>query len=385
MPRRINVDSGRPLEAKAQYSRALRVDDLVVQSGTTAIDLAGEILGETVVEQIEAILEIAGASMAVAEGRFEDVIRVRAFVVGRQNLMPAAETIASKFDQQKIVCTLIPTSRLARPTQLVELEFEAIDDSQANLVSLTEHELPCVALNAIRLGKRIFFSGGSTGTGDGQLQTQKIIRAILSLLNSAGAARHDLTALRIFVRDRREVKSRLEDIASILDGVKPVISVVEVSAFAEQSTQVMIEAEAFVGARSADHLIPHPCFADYAMLIAVEDQLFLSNIEPLGLDQKVLSKGDWGAQRDQCLTQLESLLGQANASLKDVINRRYFTQEQAEQNRAYGDGPAWFKETRPAALGCRIANHLDDGVLLTVEAHAIRGAGDNIIWRTAKS
>ena len=35
--RRINVASGRPLESLAHYSRALRVGDTVLQSGTTAI------------------------------------------------------------------------------------------------------------------------------------------------------------------------------------------------------------------------------------------------------------------------------------------------------------------------------------------------------------
>ena len=43
--RRINVSSGRTLEQVAQYSRALRVGDTVLQAGTTAIDRAGHIRG----------------------------------------------------------------------------------------------------------------------------------------------------------------------------------------------------------------------------------------------------------------------------------------------------------------------------------------------------
>ena len=44
--RRINVGSGRPLEHLAHYSRALRVGDMVMQSGTTAIDIEGNVIGE---------------------------------------------------------------------------------------------------------------------------------------------------------------------------------------------------------------------------------------------------------------------------------------------------------------------------------------------------
>ena len=46
MSRRVNVASGRQLEQLAHYSRALRVGDTVLQSGTTAIDRQGNVRGE---------------------------------------------------------------------------------------------------------------------------------------------------------------------------------------------------------------------------------------------------------------------------------------------------------------------------------------------------
>ena len=53
--RRINVGSGRPLEHLAHYSRALRVGDMVMQSGTTAIDTEGNVIGEgDVAAQVDA-------------------------------------------------------------------------------------------------------------------------------------------------------------------------------------------------------------------------------------------------------------------------------------------------------------------------------------------
>ena len=42
-PTRLNVASGRQLEQTAHYSRALRVGDTVLQSGTTAIDRQGNL------------------------------------------------------------------------------------------------------------------------------------------------------------------------------------------------------------------------------------------------------------------------------------------------------------------------------------------------------
>ena len=43
--KRINISSGRPLSPLANYSRALRCGNMVLQSGTTAIDKNGDILG----------------------------------------------------------------------------------------------------------------------------------------------------------------------------------------------------------------------------------------------------------------------------------------------------------------------------------------------------
>jgi len=81
--RRINVASGRPLEPLAHYSRAIRVGDRVLQSGTTAIDVNGEIIGDgDVARQADAIIGIAEETMGRAGGRLDDVVRARLGTAG---------------------------------------------------------------------------------------------------------------------------------------------------------------------------------------------------------------------------------------------------------------------------------------------------------------
>ena len=72
---------------------------------------------------------------------------------------------------------------------------------------------------------------------------------------------------------------------------------------------------------------------------------------------------------------MENTLKKIGASLDDVIVRRYYTAVDAEMNSDYGDGPSWLAATRPAALGCRIAANSRSDVVLSLEAHAVRGAG----------
>src|SRR4029079_13710092 len=78
--RRCNVASGRQLESLAHYSRALRVGDTVLQSGTTAIDRQGTVRGDDVVAQVEAIMKIAEWSMGQAGASLADVVRSRVYV-----------------------------------------------------------------------------------------------------------------------------------------------------------------------------------------------------------------------------------------------------------------------------------------------------------------
>jgi enamine deaminase RidA (YjgF/YER057c/UK114 family) len=81
MKKRINVDSGRPLEGRAHYSRALRVNELVLQSGTTAIDRDGNVIGQDIRTQVRAVLDIAMASIRVANLHRGSVLSLEAHAV----------------------------------------------------------------------------------------------------------------------------------------------------------------------------------------------------------------------------------------------------------------------------------------------------------------
>src|SRR5882724_1183353 len=130
--RRLNVASGRQLESLAHYSRALRVGDTVLQSGTTAIDRQGRVHGEgDVAAQVEAIMKIAAWSMGKAGGRLDDVVRSRIYVTDIAVGDAAARAIARYFRDARPAATLVQVSGLARPQQLVEIELDAVDGAGA--------------------------------------------------------------------------------------------------------------------------------------------------------------------------------------------------------------------------------------------------------------
>src|SRR2546428_4155617 len=130
--RRINVASGRSLEKLAHYSRALRVGDMALQSGTTAIDRQGSVRGVgDAAKQVETIMAIAESSMAKAGGKLADVVRSRIYVTDIGVAADAGRALARYFRDVRPAATLVQVNRLARPEQLVEIELDAVDGAGA--------------------------------------------------------------------------------------------------------------------------------------------------------------------------------------------------------------------------------------------------------------
>src|SRR5437660_105152 len=130
--RRINVTSGRTLEKLAHYSRALRVGDMVLQSGTTAIDRQGKVRGVgDVARQVESIMTIAEWSLGKAGGKLADVVRSRIYVTDIRVGDGAARTLARYLRDARPAATLAQVNGLARPEQLVEIELDLVDGARA--------------------------------------------------------------------------------------------------------------------------------------------------------------------------------------------------------------------------------------------------------------
>jgi enamine deaminase RidA (YjgF/YER057c/UK114 family) len=394
-PRRINVASGRQLESLAHYSRALRVGDTVLQSGTTAIDRQGNVRGEgDVARQVDAIMKIAEWSMGKAGGRLADVVRSRIYVTDVGVADAAARALARYFRDARPASTLVQVNGLARPTQLIEIEFDAVDGAAASGRRITSGgplEDVYAYSRAVRVGNRVFISGstalragGVEGPGDMYRQTRATMETILRSLADAGGAPGDLVYTKTFLTDLGKAADYTRAFVEALGDVRPVSTLLGAPALVRPELLVEIEAEAVIGAARTRRDIYTQQQREkprgYARAVAVDDQVYLSGCTSVSAAGEVQAPGDWARQYDLAMDTIGWALEQAGSSLDDVVRRRTFTVQGAQQNRAYGQGPAPFAKSHPTSLGCRISGLARPELVVEVEVTAVKGAGANITW-----
>ena len=124
---RTNYSTSAPWEPIIGYSRAVKIGDRIVVTGTTATDADGNIVGvgdparqtRQTLENIKNVLERAGASLG-------DVIRTRMYVTNIDDWEAVGRVHGEYFGDVMPATTMVEVSRLIHPDMLVEIEAEAV-------------------------------------------------------------------------------------------------------------------------------------------------------------------------------------------------------------------------------------------------------------------
>ena len=126
MQERQKFSSGAKWEDIVGYSRAIRVGERIYVTGTTALDEAGNLVGEgdaytqtvQTIRNIEKVLERAGATL-------EHVVRTRMFVTYIQLWEDYGRAHGEFFKTIKPCATMVEVRALIDPRMLIEIEADA--------------------------------------------------------------------------------------------------------------------------------------------------------------------------------------------------------------------------------------------------------------------
>jgi len=139
-PNRLRVSSGSVWEGICGYSRAVRIGDRILVSGTTATNGAGEVVcpddpaGQTVF-----ILDKIAASLAALGASLEDVVRSRIYLQDADDWEVVSRIHGRYLGDIRPANTMLEISRLIGNYR-VEIEVEAVADGPAPGAKARDHD-----------------------------------------------------------------------------------------------------------------------------------------------------------------------------------------------------------------------------------------------------
>jgi enamine deaminase RidA (YjgF/YER057c/UK114 family) len=122
---RTSTRSGSPFEDSVGFSRAVRVGDRVIVSGTAPIWPDGS-CDVDVKAQAARCIEIIGDSLGRLGSDLSEIVRTRMFLVDPADAARVSEAHAAAFGQTRPAATMVVVAALLDPRWRVEIEAEAL-------------------------------------------------------------------------------------------------------------------------------------------------------------------------------------------------------------------------------------------------------------------
>jgi enamine deaminase RidA (YjgF/YER057c/UK114 family) len=120
------VSSGSPFEGVVGFSRAVRVGDRVLVSGTAPVMPDGAEPPADAYGQAKRCLEIIEAALAQAGASLADVVRTRVYLVRTEDFPDVARAHTESFAEIRPASSMLTVAELVDPRWLVEIEAEAV-------------------------------------------------------------------------------------------------------------------------------------------------------------------------------------------------------------------------------------------------------------------
>ena len=123
---RQRTQSASPYEASIGFSRAIRVGDRILVSGTAPVEADGSSTPGDAEAQTERCLDIIVGAIRQLGGQRTDIVRTRMFITDPADAEAVGRAHGRRFADVRPAATMVVISALLRPEWRVEIEAEAL-------------------------------------------------------------------------------------------------------------------------------------------------------------------------------------------------------------------------------------------------------------------
>ncbi|MBI2877752.1 MAG: hypothetical protein HYY20_12815 [Candidatus Tectomicrobia bacterium] len=221
-------------------------------------------------------------------------------------------------------------------------------------------------------------SGNLVGRGDIAAQTRQIFENMKAILGAEGALLNDVVNLKVFLGSADYVEPVHQVRAEYFKGERPSSSGVEAGDLVLEGMLIEIDAVAALGAARANRATLDPGWSwddrfIFSQGVAAGDLIFVSGQLPLDAQGNLVGRGDSAAQARQVFSNMRAVLEQAGAGMDDVVMITSFFADIGNLSGIHQVRREFFREPFPASTGVEVRRLPFEGMLLEVDAIAVRG------------
>lgn len=123
---RSRTSGSSPYEASIGFSRAIRVGDRMLVSGTAPVEADGSSTVGDAEVQAERCLDIIVGAIRQLGGQRTDIVRTRMFITDPADAEAIGRAHGCRFADVRPAATMVVVAALLRPEWRVEIEAEAV-------------------------------------------------------------------------------------------------------------------------------------------------------------------------------------------------------------------------------------------------------------------
>lgn len=373
--------------------------------GQTGLDLDQKMVGiedpaaqtDQAMRNVKTLLEEAGSSL-------EHICKVTTYITDRAYRVPVYSTVAKYLKDIPTVGTGLVVKALATPQMKVELDVDAVipgaeghrkfrqfnTENWFNQTGVTRNS--CMV---VRTEDEIYLRGqtgadldGTRNAGDGHRPEDAAAQADLAMQNArtllaeAGASFEDVCKLRVYIGDRAYREPVYQVLGQHLGDTYPCSTGLIMRGFARP--EILFEIDmAITLAKGTPHRRLRKFDTDneyrdgqklgsrFCKAVVAGDRVYLRGQTGTLLEGDDFAHGDAGAQADQAMRNIKTLLEEAGSSLDDACKVTIYIADRAYRDAVYQAVGPYFKGVFPVGTGLIVDGFASPKILVEIDVDAV--------------